>query len=102
MVASSIYQEIGEKQEIQNTTNPSNLLFVRLGKVPHHLVGDMDFSSSHGAFSHFFFCFPNLRLTHQKARGSALEPWAALRAAPTSRNYVPLLNHVRTYFQRSV
>ncbi len=31
----------------------------------------------------------NLRLTHQKARGSALEPWAALRAAPTSRNYVP-------------
>ncbi|MBI3577364.1 hypothetical protein HY086_04985 [Candidatus Gottesmanbacteria bacterium] len=30
----------------------------------------------------------NLRLTHQKARGSALEPWAALRAAPTSRNYV--------------
>ena len=31
----------------------------------------------------------NLRLTHQKARGSALEPWAALRAAPTSRNLVP-------------
>ncbi|MBI3955976.1 recombinase family protein [Candidatus Gottesmanbacteria bacterium] len=30
----------------------------------------------------------NLRLTHQKARGSALEPWAALRAAPTSRNWV--------------
>ncbi len=30
----------------------------------------------------------NLRLTHQKARGSALEPWAALRAAPTSRNLV--------------
>ncbi len=30
----------------------------------------------------------NLRLTHQKARGSALEPWAALRAAPTSRNCV--------------
>lgn len=29
----------------------------------------------------------NLRLTHQTARGSALEPWAALRAAPTSRNY---------------
>ena len=31
----------------------------------------------------------NLRLTHQKAPGSALEPWAAPRAAPTSRNYVP-------------
>ncbi len=29
-----------------------------------------------------------LRLTDQKARGSALEPWAALRAAPTSQNYV--------------
>jgi len=40
----------------------------------------------------------NLTLTHQEARGSALEPWAALRAAPTSRNYVHLLNHVRTYF----
>ena len=30
----------------------------------------------------------NLRLTDKKARGSALEPWAALRAAPTSRNLV--------------
>ena len=40
----------------------------------------------------------NLRLTQQKARGSALEPWAALRAAPTSRNYVPILNQIRTYF----
>ena len=30
----------------------------------------------------------NLTLTHKKARGSALEPWAALRAAPTSRNWV--------------
>ena len=31
----------------------------------------------------------NLRLTGQIARGDAREPWAALRAAPTSRNYVP-------------
>ncbi len=31
----------------------------------------------------------NLTLTHQKARGSALDPWAALRAAPTSRNWAP-------------
>ena len=30
----------------------------------------------------------NLRLTQQKARGSALEPWAALRAAPKSLNLV--------------
>lgn len=29
----------------------------------------------------------NLRLTHQTARGSALEPWAALCAAPTSRKW---------------
>ena len=30
----------------------------------------------------------NLRLTRQTARGDAREPWAALRAAPTSRNWV--------------
>ncbi len=31
----------------------------------------------------------NLTLTDKKARGSALDLWAALRAAPTSRDWVP-------------
>ncbi len=31
----------------------------------------------------------NLTLNHKIARGNAREPWAALRAAPTSRNWVP-------------
>ena len=29
----------------------------------------------------------NLRLTHQTARGSALDPWAALSRRPTSRTW---------------
>jgi hypothetical protein len=66
--------------------------FCILGKAK-----NMDFSYlSHG--TSFVLVFPNLRLTDKKARGSALEPWAALRAAPTSRNLVHILNHVRTYF----
>ena len=31
----------------------------------------------------------NLYLSNKKVRGAALNPWAALRAAPTSRNLVP-------------
>ena len=31
----------------------------------------------------------NLTLQNRSARGDAREPWAALRAAPTSRHWVP-------------
>jgi len=44
----------------------------------------------------------NLRLTHQKARGSALEPWAALRAASTNRDWVCVYNDVRTFYIKNI
>ncbi len=46
----------------------------------------------------FFFFGENLTLTDKKARGSALDLWAALRAAPTSRDWVPIYEQARTYF----
>jgi len=35
---------------------------------------------------------------NQTARGDAREPWAALRAAPTSRNWEPVYQIARTHF----
>ncbi|OGG12127.1 hypothetical protein A2Z00_02970 [Candidatus Gottesmanbacteria bacterium RBG_13_45_10] len=43
-----------------------------------------------------FFGF--LTLSHKIARGDAREPWAALCAAPTSREFEPLYQSARTYF----
>jgi len=40
----------------------------------------------------------NLTLSHRIARGDAREPWAALRAAPTSRQMEPLYQTARLYF----
>ena len=39
-----------------------------------------------------------LTLSNKTARGDAREPWAALRAAPTSRNWEPVYQIARTYF----
>ncbi len=46
----------------------------------------------------FFVFGENLTLTDKKARGDARQPWAALRAAPTSRKLEPIYNQARTYF----
>ncbi len=35
---------------------------------------------------------------NKKARGEALNPWAALCAAPTSRGWVTIYDIARTYF----
>jgi hypothetical protein len=40
-------------------------------------------------------------LSDQKARGDALIPWAALRAAPPSRGWEPIYKIARTYFTKN-
>ena len=42
--------------------------------------------------------FGSLTLSDEIARGDAREPWAALRAAPTSRKFEPFYKTTRTYF----
>ncbi len=49
----------------------------------------------------FFVFGENLTLTDKKARGDAREPWAALRAAPTSRTWEQVYNTARTYFVKN-
>ncbi len=93
-----LYTTDGCLQEVKKWKDRSKNSFVSLGKASREAgKHGFLFVFSHGA-SLIIFVFPNLRLTNQKARGSALDPWAALRAAPTSRNCVSVYDLARTYF----